>query len=662
MSTRSPSAAASAATSPAGCRRRAAPRRAAAVRRDRTGQQRPGRVAYPAGAGQAGRQQLVPGDQRSHPGQGMDEQLVVAERGGQPERGGPQRRAAARIGRGPGTPPRVRRTWRPRGGAAVSSSPAARPPRAARRRRRRPAPARRWPPRRPRRRRARAAAGRRPAPARRPATARGRGPPSRPSRRVERGQRDERPERLGERAAPAASSGRSTAGRAPAASQARRRASDQGVSTPRPYVRADVSPAPPGPGRRGGQGGPGPGSPGRDPGRAGWVPTGGGPVDELPLSGYTVAVTAARRREELTGLLERRGARVVEAPAIRIVPTGDDEQLLAATRACLVAAPDVVVATTGIGFRGWMEAADGWGLGEQLRERFASSELLARGPKAKRRGPGGRPERGVGARQRVDRRGAGATCSTRASPAGAWWCSCTASRCRSSARRCARPARRCSRSRSTGGCRRRTCARCAGWSTQLCAGQVDCLTFTSAPGRRLAAARRRAAGPRRGAARRAAGPGPRRLRRPGHRGPAGAPGRPGRAAGPVPARRAGAHRRGGAAGPSVTLPDRRARLPAGGADLADGPRRVGRQHRARSAAGAPAGRSPARRAAPERLAARDADGDDDGRPLRGRTARTPAVRRPASKPPIWCTDSPSAAACTRQVRRRPVPRRAGPQG
>ena len=106
-------------------------------------------------------------------------------------------------------------------------------------------------------------------------------------------------------------------------------------------------------------------------------------MDELPLTGFTVAVTAARRREELVGLLVRRGARVVEAPAIRIVPTGDDEELLATTRACIASAPDVVVATTGIGFRGWMEAADGWGLGEQLRARFASSEVLVRGPKAK---------------------------------------------------------------------------------------------------------------------------------------------------------------------------------------------------------------------------------------------------------------------------------------
>jgi uroporphyrinogen-III synthase len=43
----------------------------------------------------------------------------------------------------------------------------------------------------------------------------------------------------------------------------------------------------------------------------------------------------------------------------------------------------VVVATTAIGFRGWVEAADGWGLGEELLERLRSVELLARGPKVK---------------------------------------------------------------------------------------------------------------------------------------------------------------------------------------------------------------------------------------------------------------------------------------
>jgi uroporphyrinogen-III synthase len=106
-------------------------------------------------------------------------------------------------------------------------------------------------------------------------------------------------------------------------------------------------------------------------------------VEELPLAGFTVAVTAARRREELSALLQRRGARTIEAPAIRIIPTQDDELLRSATEACITHPPDVVVATTGIGFRGWMEAADGWGLGEPLRLQFAGAELLVRGPKAK---------------------------------------------------------------------------------------------------------------------------------------------------------------------------------------------------------------------------------------------------------------------------------------
>ena len=101
------------------------------------------------------------------------------------------------------------------------------------------------------------------------------------------------------------------------------------------------------------------------------------------LAGYTVAVTAARRREELGALLERRGARVVHAPAIQIVPLEDDTELQQATKSCLDAPPDLTVATTGIGFRGWLEAADGWGLGDDLRKRLGDSRLLARGPKAR---------------------------------------------------------------------------------------------------------------------------------------------------------------------------------------------------------------------------------------------------------------------------------------
>ncbi|MEU3838865.1 uroporphyrinogen-III synthase [Streptomyces sp. NPDC028635] len=102
-----------------------------------------------------------------------------------------------------------------------------------------------------------------------------------------------------------------------------------------------------------------------------------------PLAGFTVGVTAARRADELGALLQRRGAAVLHAPALRIVPLADDGELLAATKQLIAQAPDVVVATTAIGFRGWVEAADGWGLGEQLLERLRAVELLARGPKVK---------------------------------------------------------------------------------------------------------------------------------------------------------------------------------------------------------------------------------------------------------------------------------------
>ncbi|WP_328538477.1 uroporphyrinogen-III synthase [Streptomyces sp. NBC_00344] len=102
-----------------------------------------------------------------------------------------------------------------------------------------------------------------------------------------------------------------------------------------------------------------------------------------PLAGFTVGVTAARRADELGALLQRRGAAVLHAPALRIVPLADDSELLSATKELIDAAPDVVIATTAIGFRGWIEAADGWGLGDALLDRLGQVALLARGPKVK---------------------------------------------------------------------------------------------------------------------------------------------------------------------------------------------------------------------------------------------------------------------------------------
>ncbi|MEU0247802.1 uroporphyrinogen-III synthase [Streptomyces sp. NPDC006235] len=105
--------------------------------------------------------------------------------------------------------------------------------------------------------------------------------------------------------------------------------------------------------------------------------------DHGPLAGFTVGVTAARRADELGTLLQRRGAAVLHAPALRIVQLADDSELLGATKELIRQVPDIVVATTAIGFRGWVEAADGWGLGDDLLSRLGSVRILARGPKVK---------------------------------------------------------------------------------------------------------------------------------------------------------------------------------------------------------------------------------------------------------------------------------------
>ena len=82
-------------------------------------------------------------------------------------------------------------------------------------------------------------------------------------------------------------------------------------------------------------------------------------------------------------MLERRGARVIKAATMELEPLAGDEALQRETLACLRAPIDVMVATTGIGFRGWLEAADGFGCGEELRRRLQEAELIARGPKAR---------------------------------------------------------------------------------------------------------------------------------------------------------------------------------------------------------------------------------------------------------------------------------------
>lgn len=102
----------------------------------------------------------------------------------------------------------------------------------------------------------------------------------------------------------------------------------------------------------------------------------------LSLAGYRIAVTSARRSDELCALLRRHGATVGSAAAISMVALPDDDELHRNTEALIASPPDMLIATTGIGFRGWIAAADGWGLVNQLTAVLSGARIVSRGPKA----------------------------------------------------------------------------------------------------------------------------------------------------------------------------------------------------------------------------------------------------------------------------------------
>ncbi len=104
--------------------------------------------------------------------------------------------------------------------------------------------------------------------------------------------------------------------------------------------------------------------------------------DATVLTGFTVAITASRRADEFATILRRRGAEVVTAAAISMVPLSDDVRLREMTDAVIASPPDMLIATTGIGFRGWVEAAEGWGVAEPLLAALGGARVISRGPKA----------------------------------------------------------------------------------------------------------------------------------------------------------------------------------------------------------------------------------------------------------------------------------------
>jgi uroporphyrinogen-III synthase len=153
---------------------------------------------------------------------------------------------------------------------------------------------------------------------------------------------------------------------------------------------------------------------------------------EAPLEGFRIGVTSDRRSQDLIEALERRGAEVLHAPALKIAPVQEDMRLIEDTRAIIAAKPDLCIATTAYGMRRWCEAADSFGIGDELLETLGACRMFVRGPKA--RGAvraAGLADVGISSDE---------TTATLVDAARPWPCNCTATRMSGSWSACACPA------------------------------------------------------------------------------------------------------------------------------------------------------------------------------------------------------------------------------
>jgi uroporphyrinogen-III synthase len=105
-------------------------------------------------------------------------------------------------------------------------------------------------------------------------------------------------------------------------------------------------------------------------------------MDDAPLRGRRIAVTADRRWQEQADLFRRRGAEVLHGPTMQTVDLTADARLRAVTADLVASPPDWLVATTGLGMRRWLEAAGAWGCRDELLGALAPAVVVARGAKS----------------------------------------------------------------------------------------------------------------------------------------------------------------------------------------------------------------------------------------------------------------------------------------
>lgn len=108
-------------------------------------------------------------------------------------------------------------------------------------------------------------------------------------------------------------------------------------------------------------------------------------IDRAPvLTGCAIVVAGVRHSAPLTRALERRGAQVHRVPRTGSTTSSDTSELLARTRELMADAPDVIVVSSGAGFRNWMRVAQANDLSAPLTEMCAGAILVAWGSRADR--------------------------------------------------------------------------------------------------------------------------------------------------------------------------------------------------------------------------------------------------------------------------------------
>ncbi|WP_441327490.1 uroporphyrinogen-III C-methyltransferase [Kocuria sp.] len=102
-----------------------------------------------------------------------------------------------------------------------------------------------------------------------------------------------------------------------------------------------------------------------------------------PLAGKTVVVTAHRRADDQIGALQRKGAATIAAPALKLVPVDQDADVVSQSQALVNSRPDLVVVTTGYGFKRWWDVVEASGLSQEVHAMLAAADIWVRGPKGR---------------------------------------------------------------------------------------------------------------------------------------------------------------------------------------------------------------------------------------------------------------------------------------